>query len=159
MQRAEVSRFAQHSLSFARNLIISGKRRGVSRSTPYLVIRRSLQDIREKRVHARRHRVYLRRTIQLNAKNASGLFGSDFSIVHLLCTPYEFLRPSEFGAPALAVLILRATPRRLGASLQTFRLGVFRDVAGDHQRTESTPALGVHSPLGMRSRFWARVSR
>ena len=45
----------------------------------------------------------------------------------------------------------RRKPRqhvRLGARLQALRPGVFRDVVGDRQRTESAQAFGVHGALG-----------
>jgi hypothetical protein len=62
-----------------------------------LVLGRSIEDIREKRVHAQRHRVSLRGTIQLHAKEASGLFRND--LFHRPPSVYAlFLRPLEFGA-------------------------------------------------------------
>ncbi len=54
------------------------------------------------------------------------------SIVHLPCTPREFLRPSEFGAPALAVLF-----SELSRAFFCFRHGAARVQAVDFGRAES----------------------
>ena len=47
-----------------------------------LVLGRVIEDIRECRIHARGHRVSLCRTVQFNAKDASGMLGND--LVHRL---------------------------------------------------------------------------
>jgi hypothetical protein len=63
-------------------IYVIARTKGISCAMPEhdacaLVLGRFIEDIREERVHAQRHRVLLRRTIQLHAKNASGLFGKD----------------------------------------------------------------------------------
>ena len=46
------------------------------------ILGRGIEDIRESHIHARSHRVSFRRTIQLNAKDASGTFGKN--LIHCL---------------------------------------------------------------------------
>jgi hypothetical protein len=46
------------------------------------ILRRIIEDIRERHVHARRHRVSFRRTIQFDAKDASGTFSNN--LIHRL---------------------------------------------------------------------------
>jgi hypothetical protein len=54
-----------------------------------LVLGRVIEDIRERGVHARSHRVPLCRTIQFNAKDASVLFGNNLFHFDLLWSSHE----------------------------------------------------------------------
>ncbi len=62
--------------------------------TRAFVLSRVIEDVRERCVHARSHRISLHRTVQLNAKDAFGLFRNNF--IHRLPP----LRASAMGRNA-----------------------------------------------------------
>ena len=102
IHQPSLRRFSRPWRILQKILDIVARAEGISCAMPEhdtcaFVLGRVIEDIRERHVHARGHRVSFCRTIQFNAKDASGTFGNN--LVHRLYS-CACLMSSELGLDA-----------------------------------------------------------